>query len=51
MIVKDNEKGGYGIGATIRAHIDFLGARLATKQEIAKALGINIREVTGTQRW
>ena len=51
VIVKENERGAYGIGAGILARLTVNSIRLATKAEIAKLLGLNIREVDVTPRW
>lgn len=51
VIVKSNERGAYGIGAMIRGFLTVSSISLATNQEVAKALGLNIREITTRQTW
>lgn len=50
VIVKRNEKGAYGIGAMIRG---FLTPKisLASKKEMATALGLNEREIANKPSW
>lgn len=51
VIVKENEVGAYGIGAELLPRLSVVGIRLATKQEVAKVLGLNIKEVSKTPSW
>jgi len=51
VIVKSNERGAYGIGAMIRGFLKVNSITLASKAEVAKALGLNIREIASPQRW
>lgn len=50
VIVKSNEPGAYGVGGMIVGLIGVVNTRLATKKEVAKALDLNILEVTD-QSW
>ncbi|MEM5421991.1 hypothetical protein [Paraburkholderia ferrariae] len=51
VIIKENEKGAYGIGrmrqSTTKFHVT---ARFATKNEVASALGLDKKEVTDGYR-
>jgi len=51
IIVKDNERGAYGIGAMIFSMLPAKSIRLATKPEIAKALEVSLKEIDWTQDW
>jgi hypothetical protein len=51
IIVKDNEPGSYGIGTTIRESLPVLDIRCATRNEIAKALGISPQNVAAVPKW
>ncbi len=51
VIVKSNEAGAYGIGAMIRGFLMVRDIRLATRKEMAAALGLKEIEVPAGQRW
>jgi hypothetical protein len=51
IIVKNNEKGGYGIGTTVRESLKVKDIRLATKKEMAWALSKKELEIKLHQKW
>ncbi|CBS87142.1 protein of unknown function [Azospirillum lipoferum 4B] len=51
VIIKSNEAGAYGIGAMIRGFLMIRDIRLATRKEMATALGLKEIEVPAGQRW
>jgi len=51
VIVKDNERGAYGIGQMIFDMLPANAIRLASKEEVATALGLSLIEVNWNQKW
>jgi hypothetical protein len=51
IIIKSNERGAYGIGALVRGFLTVSAIRLATKKEVADALGLSQMEVKSNQTW
>ena len=51
VIIKSNERGAYGIGAMIRGFLQVSSIRLATKREVADALGVSQLEVKSNPAW